>query len=57
MSGYATIVDFHAAKDGELAMLTGGSIKKIFKFDRVYTPNDDQGIVHYDKLCKFLQLS
>ncbi|XP_034676295.1 kinesin-like protein KIN-14R isoform X2 [Vitis riparia] len=41
-SGHATIVDFTAAKDGELAMLTGGSTKKIFKFDRVYTPNDDQ---------------
>ena len=53
MSGYATIVDFNAAKDGELAILTGGSTKKIFKFDRVYTPNDDQGINHNDKICRF----
>lgn len=36
-------MDFDAAKDGELGILTGGSTKKNFKFDRVYTPKDDQG--------------
>lgn len=54
-SGYSTVVDFGAAKDGELAMLTGGSTKKIFRFDRVYTPNDDQGTDHHDKFCSILK--
>lgn len=35
--------DFDAAKDGDLGILTGGSTKKNFKFDRVYTPRDNQG--------------
>lgn len=43
-SGYATVVDFNAAKDGDLGIFTGGSTKKLFKFDRVYAPKDDQGI-------------
>ncbi|KAI8572285.1 hypothetical protein RHMOL_Rhmol01G0186500 [Rhododendron molle] len=36
------------AKDGELGILTGGSTKKNFKFDRVYTPKDDQVDVFAD---------
>ncbi|KAK9713187.1 hypothetical protein RND81_06G009900 [Saponaria officinalis] len=47
-NGYATVVDFEGAKDGELALLTGGSNKKIFRFDRVYMPKDDQGDVFLD---------
>ncbi|KAK8935831.1 Kinesin-4 [Platanthera zijinensis] len=47
-SGYATVVDFEAAKDGELGLFTGGPTKKIFKFDRVYTMNDDQSDVYAD---------
>lgn len=46
---HATVVDFDAAKDGELGILTGGSTKKNFKFDRVYTPKDDQGIFTLQK--------
>ncbi|KAK9678834.1 hypothetical protein RND81_11G235700 [Saponaria officinalis] len=46
--GYSTVVDFEGAKDGELAVMTGGSNKKIFRFDRVYTPKDDQGDVFVD---------
>ncbi|KAI8026438.1 Kinesin-like protein KIN-14R [Camellia lanceoleosa] len=42
-AGHETVVDFDAAKDGELGILSGGSTKKTFKFDRVYTPKDDQG--------------
>ncbi|XP_077233526.1 di-glucose binding protein with Kinesin motor domain-containing protein isoform X2 [Tasmannia lanceolata] len=43
LSGCATIADFEAAKDGDLGILTGGgSTKKTFKFDRVYTPKDNQ---------------
>lgn len=41
---HATVVDFDAAEDGELGILTGGSMKKTFRFDRVYTPKDNQGI-------------
>ncbi|KAK2978742.1 hypothetical protein RJ640_003901 [Escallonia rubra] len=43
-AGYSTVVDFDAAKDGELGFLSSGSTKKTFKFDRVYTPKDDQGL-------------
>ncbi|KAG5541912.1 hypothetical protein RHGRI_021665 [Rhododendron griersonianum] len=47
-SGYATVVDFNAAKDGDLGIVTGGSTKKLYKFDRVYTPKDDQVDVFED---------
>ncbi|KAK2659962.1 hypothetical protein Ddye_006495 [Dipteronia dyeriana] len=47
-AGCATVVDFSAAKDGELGLLASGSTKKFFKFDRVYTPKDDQGEVFAD---------
>lgn len=41
---HSTVIDFNASKDGDLGILTGGSTKKTFRFDRVYTPNDDQGV-------------
>lgn len=44
LAGCSMVVDFDAEKDGELGILNGGSMKKIFKFDRVYTPKDDQGV-------------
>uniref|UniRef100_A0A7N0T4S7 Kinesin motor domain-containing protein n=1 Tax=Kalanchoe fedtschenkoi TaxID=63787 RepID=A0A7N0T4S7_KALFE len=47
-AGYKDVVDFEGARDGDLAILAGGSLKKIFKFDRVYTPNDDQVDVFAD---------
>ncbi|KAL6012652.1 hypothetical protein ACLOJK_003141 [Asimina triloba] len=47
-SGCEAIVDFDAAKDGELGILAGGSMKKTFKFERVYTPKDDQAHVFAD---------
>ncbi|CAL5417934.1 unnamed protein product [Camellia sinensis] len=47
-SGYATVVDFNAAKDGDLGILTGCSTKKSYKFDRVYMPKDDQVDVFAD---------
>lgn len=43
-AGSATVVDLDSAKDGDLGILTGGSTRKNFKFDRVYTPKDDQGV-------------
>ncbi|KAI5669728.1 hypothetical protein M9H77_19581 [Catharanthus roseus] len=48
LAGCSTVVDFDAAKDGELAILNSGSSKKTFKFDRVYTPKDDQVDVFAD---------
>ncbi|TQD73797.1 hypothetical protein C1H46_040674 [Malus baccata] len=48
LAGHATVVKFDAAKDGELGILTSGSTKKIFRFDRVYTPEDDQVDVFAD---------
>ncbi|GAA0168157.1 microtubule binding motor protein [Lithospermum erythrorhizon] len=47
-AGCTMVVDFDAAKDGELGVLTGGSLKKTFKFDHVYTPKDDQVDVFAD---------
>lgn len=42
-AGCATVIDFDAAKDGSIGILTGNSAKKTFRFDRVYTPSDNQG--------------
>ncbi|KAK7309590.1 hypothetical protein RJT34_06443 [Clitoria ternatea] len=41
-AGCTTVVDFDAARDGCLGILTNGSTRKTFRFDRVYTPKDDQ---------------
>ncbi|XWS29612.1 hypothetical protein CRYUN_Cryun24cG0044100 [Craigia yunnanensis] len=49
-AGCAQVVDFDAAKDGDLGILTGGSSKKTFKLDRVYTPKDNQVDVFADAL-------
>ncbi|GMI68721.1 MALECTIN DOMAIN KINESIN 2 [Hibiscus trionum] len=49
-AGFAQVVDFDAAKDGDLGILTGASTKKTFKFDRVYTPKDNQVDVFADAL-------
>ncbi|KAL1833550.1 hypothetical protein ACET3Z_003201 [Daucus carota] len=46
--GCSTVVDFNASKDGELGILGVGNSKKTFKFDRVYTPKDDQVDVFAD---------
>ncbi|XP_042451786.1 kinesin-like protein KIN-14E isoform X5 [Zingiber officinale] len=47
-SGCHAIIDFDAAKDGEIGMVTGGTTKKNFKFDRVYAPKDNQADVYED---------
>ncbi|CAK8537118.1 unnamed protein product [Lathyrus sativus] len=48
-AGCTTVVDFDAAKDGCLGILTtGSSAKKTFRFDRVYTPKADQVDVFAD---------
>ena len=52
-AGCAMVVDFDAAKDGCLGILTGGATKKSFRFDRVYAPKDDQGIYAIYNYCLF----
>ncbi|XP_004289515.1 PREDICTED: geminivirus Rep-interacting motor protein-like [Fragaria vesca subsp. vesca] len=47
-TGCKAVVDFEAAQDGCLGFVTGASTKKSFKFDRVYTPKDDQADVYVD---------
>ncbi|MQL76669.1 hypothetical protein Taro_009071 [Colocasia esculenta] len=47
-SGYATVIDFEGAKDGDLGLSVAGSTKRIFRFDRVYAPKDDQVNVFAD---------
>ncbi|GAA0184698.1 microtubule binding motor protein [Lithospermum erythrorhizon] len=48
LAGCTMVVEFDGANDGELVVLTGGSLKKTFKFDRVYSPKDDQVDVFAD---------
>ncbi|KAK4801879.1 hypothetical protein SAY86_000082 [Trapa natans] len=47
-AGFSVVADFEAAKDGCLGILAGGFTKKAFKFDRVYSPKDDQVDVFAD---------
>ncbi|KAM3262974.1 hypothetical protein ACQJBY_053246 [Aegilops geniculata] len=47
-SGYKCVVDFDGANDGDIGIINGGTAKKTFKFDRVYTPKDDQAEVYAD---------
>ncbi|CAL9757073.1 unnamed protein product [Musa acuminata subsp. burmannicoides] len=47
-TGHNAVVDFDAAKDGEIGIMNGGATKKSFKFDRVYTPKDNQADVYVD---------
>ncbi|KAL1536782.1 Kinesin-like protein KIN-14R [Salvia divinorum] len=48
VAGCTSVMDFDAAKDGDLGIAANGSNKKSFKFDRVYTPKDDQVDVFAD---------
>ncbi|XP_047959009.1 kinesin-like protein KIN-14R [Salvia hispanica] len=48
VAGCASVMDFDAANDGDLGIAANGSNKKSFKFDRVYTPKDDQVDVFAD---------
>ncbi|KAL1569701.1 Kinesin-like protein KIN-14R [Salvia divinorum] len=48
IAGCASVMDFDTAKDGDLGIAVNGSNKKSFKFDRVYTPKDDQVDVFAD---------
>ncbi|KAM0896676.1 hypothetical protein ACQ4PT_023046 [Festuca glaucescens] len=45
-SGYKCVVDFDGSNDGDIGIMNGA--KKTFKFDRVYTPKDDQAEVYAD---------
>ncbi|KAM6563992.1 hypothetical protein CsatB_023990 [Cannabis sativa] len=47
-AGCTTVVDFDAAKDGCLGISSTAASKKSFKFDKVYTPKDNQDDVFAD---------
>ncbi|GJN30066.1 hypothetical protein PR202_gb18344 [Eleusine coracana subsp. coracana] len=42
-SGQKCVVDFDGASDGDIVIANSGATKRAFKFDRVFTPKDDQG--------------
>lgn len=46
--GACSIVEFDKSKDNELAININGASKKNFKFDRVFTPEDNQEDVFLD---------
>jgi kinesin family protein C2/C3 len=41
--GASMAIDFESAKDGELVVRGHVSSKKVFKFDSVFNPEEDQG--------------
>ncbi|XP_012704224.1 kinesin-like protein KIN-14E isoform X2 [Setaria italica] len=47
-SGQKCVVDFDGANDGDIVVANAGATKKTFKFDRVFTPKDDQDVVYAD---------
>jgi hypothetical protein len=51
-SGYKCVVDFDGANEGDIGIMNGA--KKTFKFDRVYTPKDDQGIPYFRVVLGFV---
>ncbi|RLN16990.1 kinesin-II 85 kDa subunit isoform X2 [Panicum miliaceum] len=48
-SGQKYVVDFDGANDGDIVITNAGTSKKTFRFDRVFTPKDDQDILVYKK--------
>lgn len=52
--GASTAIDFESAKDGELIVRGHVSSKKVFKFDSVFSPEEDQGNIFVNASpCKF----
>ncbi|XP_021311969.1 kinesin-like protein KIN-14E [Sorghum bicolor] len=47
-SGQKCVVEFDGSSDGDIVIANGGTTKKTFKFDRIFTPKDDQDIVYAD---------
>ena len=43
--GQKCVEDFNGSIDGNIIIANGGTTKKTFKFDRMSTPGDDQGIL------------
>lgn len=44
-NGSATVVNFESSSDNELQLICSDSSKKQFKFDYVFRPEDNQGII------------
>jgi kinesin family protein C2/C3 len=40
----ASVTEFEAASNGDLVVRNGTAGKKMFKFDRVFSPQDDQSM-------------
>lgn len=38
----ASVIEFEAASNGDIVVRNGTAGKKLFKFDRVFSPQDDQ---------------
>ena len=51
--GASTAIDFESAKDGELIVKGHVSSKKVFKFDSVFSPEEDQGNSFYMTIIHF----
>ncbi|TVU48633.1 hypothetical protein EJB05_08274 [Eragrostis curvula] len=47
-SGQKCVVEFDGVSDGDIVIANPGTTKKSFKFDRVFTPKDDQAVVYAD---------
>ncbi|KAH9313775.1 hypothetical protein KI387_022402, partial [Taxus chinensis] len=47
-AGASSVAEFDIAKENELCIRINGTSKKAFKFDRVFTPQDDQVAVFAD---------
>ncbi|XP_066355068.1 kinesin-like protein KIN-14E isoform X2 [Miscanthus floridulus] len=47
-SSKKSVVDFNGANDGEIMVTVTETTKKTFKFDRVFTPKDGQGVIYAD---------
>jgi len=41
-SNAASVIEFEAAGNGDIVVRNGTAGKKLFKFDRVFSPQDDQ---------------
>lgn len=48
LAGASSVVEFDTTRDNELGIRINGSSKKVFKFDRVFTTQDDQVAVFAD---------
>lgn len=46
-NGFASVVNFESSSENELQVVCSDSSKKQFKFDHVFRPGDNQGIIYF----------